>query len=176
MTIQECSNTVAIVQEYYRSFYKDYGKEETLKMINAWHFILDEYDYKQVQIGLKLFLTNDTKGYPPTPGMLINKVEVAKSNEMPELEAWARVRKSFRCSGEDAKEQHDKLPEILKKCVDVQFLIDGGRSDQNTITTVMMPMFLRTYRSIVARQKEIIPESIKALIEQNKLMGIEEKT
>jgi hypothetical protein len=173
MTIQECSKLVAIIQEYYRNFYKDYGKEENLKMINAWHFILSDFEYGEISAGLKIFLTNDTKGFPPVPGQLIDKVRKATDNTMTEQEAWTIARKAINCPRDEVVERFNKLPTEIKKIVaSPQTLIEWGLTDTEHLTTVIASNFMRSYRSEVARKKEYIPQEIKELLESknNKLL------
>jgi hypothetical protein len=89
-------------------------------------------------------------------------------NMMNVNEAWDLVQRAIADSTYHAEERFEQLPPLVQKVVgSPTTLRNWGQTDMQTIGTVIYSQFLRTYESIVAREKEKakIPKKVMALID-----------
>ena len=82
MTKAETAKLIAMLKEYYP---RDYESTDIVSRVNAWHVILQDYDYKEATAALLAFVATDLKGFAPTVGQIIDKMQFIKSvNELTE--------------------------------------------------------------------------------------------
>ena len=189
MTKLETANIVGIIQTYYGGFYKNFGKEETGAMIDAWYIILVDYDFEEFQASLKAYIIGDVKGFPPVVGQIIEKLRVIKSvvtEELNELTAWGLVYSAICDSTYHARERYDEFPETIKKCIYApEQLSIWGQLELSEVNTVIQSNFMRTFRGVQKHENDIkqIPKDIieritnqnKEQIEETKQIGGKEK-
>lgn len=148
-------------------------------MINTWAAILEDYTYEAASAGLKIFLASDTKGFPPSPGQVIDcilKITKPESMEMSEGEAWHIARKAIERGSAWAEEDFEKMPPSIQKALGSPANIRSMATDSEYNEEVAKSQFLRAYRSILSREREEakIPSKVMALI-QNTVAQIEAK-
>jgi hypothetical protein len=165
MTRKEAVKIIRIMCDCYPN-YKPSNLSET---VDVWQMMLDEYSYSQVSIALKAYVTSDTSGFVPSIGQLINKLhEVQSPQELNEMEAWMLVSRALRNGYYGAVEEFNKLPPLVQKAVgSPDNLRNWALTDSKSIENVVQSNFMRTYRTVVSRDKEYqkMPKDIKALIE-----------
>ena len=74
MTVQEAKKIMAVLSATYPQHYKNFDADMANNLITVWASIMAEYPYERVSTGLKRFIETDTKGFPPTPGQVIDKM------------------------------------------------------------------------------------------------------
>lgn len=165
MTRKEAVKIIRIMCDCYPN-YKPSNLSET---VDVWQMMLDEYSYSQVSIALKAYVTSDTSGFAPSIGQLINKLhEVQSPQGLNEMEAWMLVSRALRNGYYGAVEEFNKLPPLVQKAVgSPDNLRNWALTDSKSIENVVQSNFMRTYRTVVSRDKEYqkMPKDIKALIE-----------
>lgn len=168
MTKQEAAKIVYTIHAVYPRYFVGFSKRQMENMIDAWAVTLEDYTYPQASAGLKIFLTGDAKGFPPSPGQVIDCIlKVSETPELSEEEAWGYVSMAI-CNGfYGAEEEFKKLPDVCKKVVgSPRNLRTWATMNSNDLHTIQKSHFIRAYRTELERRKDDakIPASVKALI------------
>lgn len=167
MTREETQMILAVIDVTYPNF-KIENKTAT---VDAWYYMLSEYDYNAINIALKAYVTTSGTSFAPSVSQLIAMAHKKDEySEMNEMEAWDIVNKAIRRSSYYAQEEYDKLPEIIQRCVgSPSQLRSWSQTSEDTIDTVVASNFQRTYRGMINRQREYtrLPMEAKALIGGN---------
>lgn len=146
-------------------------------VIETWCEYLADYSYEQILVALKTYIATDTSGFAPSIGQLVDKLQnISKPCELNEMEAWSLVSKALRNSTYNADAEFGKLPALVQKAVgSPDNLRNWSQTDIESVENVIQSNFMRTYRSVVARDKEYqkMPESVR--LAMNSALGIEQK-
>ena len=169
MTKQETAKLIAMLKEYYP---RDYESTDIMSRVNAWHMILQDYDYKEATAALLAFVATDLKGFAPTVGQIIEKIQLIKgsANELTEGEAWALVSRATRNGAYKSEEEFNRLPEQVKQVVGSPAMIMAwSQLPAEEVETVIQSNFMRSYRARLKNHKEheALPGNVKVLIEEN---------
>ena len=134
--------------------------------------MLADYPYQQVQMALKAYIVTDTSGFAPRIGQIIDKIQMINSPaELNEMEAWSLVSKALRNGNYKSREEFEKLPDLVKEAVgSPENLHNWAQSDIKSVESVIQSNFIKSYRLVVSRQKEIqkLPKDIKAMISSSR--------
>lgn len=179
MTREETVKIIRIMCDSYPN-YKPNNISET---VDVWCMMLEDYNYNQISVALKAYVTSDTSGFAPSIGELIAKIQmISQPQELNEMEAWSLVSKALRNGTYGAVEEFSRLPPTVQEAVgNPDNLRNWATSDYKAIETVIQSNFIKTYRSVTSRTEEIkrVPAEIQKLIEkvnQNSLKAqIEQK-
>ncbi len=163
--------------------YPNYKPNNISETVDVWCMMLEDYDYNQVSVALKAYVTSDTSGFAPSIGELIAKIQmISQPQELNEMEAWSLVSKALRNGTYGAVEEFSRLPPTVRETVgSPDNLRNWATSDYKAIESVIQSNFIKTYRSVTSRTEEIkrMPAEIQKLIEkvnQNSLKAqIEQK-
>lgn len=170
----ESAKITAVIEKAYQRFYTNYTENDKLLMIELWASIFREDEYAEVSTALRAYIAGDTKGFPPVPGQIRELMTKTTCSEgiLPEMDAWAAVRKAIRNANYHAAEEFELLPELVKKVVvSPSNLTEWARLDSEEVSTVIQSNFTRSYRAAVERQKELarMPQDIRRLMQGEKL-------
>lgn len=155
-----------ILQSAYPQHYDRFGDHERRAMSEIWNAVLADYDYQTVCAGVKAYIANDVKGFPPSPGQIIDhihKLTERPENRLTESQAWALVYKAL-CNGlYGAEKEFEKLPPIVQRAVGSPDVLRQWAQEENV--SVTQSNFERAYRVTQDRHREEakLPESVKAL-------------
>ena len=71
MTYEETIKIMAMLSAFYGE-----GKSDARIMANAWHLVLDEFDYRDAEKAVIEFAKNDTRDYAsfPAPGRIVEEI------------------------------------------------------------------------------------------------------
>lgn len=163
--------------------YPNYKPNNISETVDVWCMMLEDYNYNQISVALKAYVTSDTSGFAPSIGELIAKIQmISQPQELNEMEAWSLVSKALRNGTYGAVEEFSRLPPTVQEAVgNPDNLRNWATSDYKAIETVIQSNFIKTYRSVTSRAEEIkrVPAEIQKLIEkvnQNSLKAhIEQK-
>ena len=160
--------TIELMQEI-EARYPSFAPSNPSKTVDVWLEEFEEFPYEVVLAGVKTFASTDTKGFPPTVGQVREKIFFLTTINMQNVnEAWDMVQRAIADSTYHAEERFEKLPPLVQKVVgSPTTLRNWGQTDMQTIGTVIYSQFVKTYDSIVAREKEKakIPRKVMALID-----------
>ena len=152
--------------------FPNYKPPDKTVAVNTWFLMLADYPYQQVQMALKAYIATDTSGFAPSIGQIIDKMQMINSHaEQNEMEAWSLVSKALRNGNYKSKEEFEKLPDLVKEAVgSPENIHNWAQSDIKSIESVIQSNFIKSYRLVVNRQKEMqkLPKDIKAMISGNK--------
>lgn len=168
----ESAKIVAVIEKAYQRFYIGYTQEDKLQLIDIWQSIFSLDEYSMVSSALRAFISSDTKGFPPVPGQIKELIARVSYDAavMSDMEAWSAVRKAIRNSNYHAREEFDRLPELIQSVVVTpENLIEWAKLNSQEVSTVIQSNFTKSYRAAVERQKELarMPEDIKKLMQDN---------
>ena len=175
----ETGKIITAITAAYPGYFRNSTVTDITNLVNTWNMVMADYTYEQVSAGLKIFLTSDTKGFPPSPGQVIDcilKITHPDSQNMTEGEAWSMVRNAIERGIYHAEEDYEKFPEIVKKAVGSPSNIRSMASDEEFNEGVAKSLFERTYRQLKERERKDakIPNDVKKLI-QSTINQIEQK-
>lgn len=68
-----------IIKGYYPAYYRD--RETINDAVTLWSSVMEDEDFDLIQKGLKRFIKNDTKGFPPVPGQIITLAKEIRKEE-----------------------------------------------------------------------------------------------
>jgi len=164
MTRQEALAIMAMLKTAYPSFYKDLSKEELNAAVNLWATMFSDEPVQLVTEAIKAMIC--TLKYPPTIADVKERIAmITQPQEMTEMEAWQKVKSAI--SYYNADENFANLPPVLQKLVgSPNALREWALMDSETVNSVIQSNFMRSYKVITTREKEIsmLPESTKQLI------------
>ena len=172
MTLQETAKIVYVIKATYPAHFTKYTTKDYDNMIQAWTAVMEDYSYQQASAGMKIYLASDTKGFPPSPGQVIDCI--TKTMEQPELEmnaleAWDLVRHALKNSAYHSEEEFAKLPSVVRRAVgSASNLREMCMLETSEVETVEQSQFVRTYNATVQRMKDEakIPSKVRELIAQ----------
>ena len=172
MTDYEIGRLVYAIRGTYPKYYANMGAEDLKGLSMAWALVLGEYDFSIASRAVQLYLTNDTSGFPPSPGQIvdaIHKIINPRIAEMTATEAWALVRKAIRNGYYGAEEEFEKLPTACQRAIgSPSNLRELAQLDIDQVETVEQSHFIKAYNTQVTRERETakMPSDIRALVEK----------
>lgn len=166
MTRDECKQIIMIIDAAYPNF----KVNDLTGTINVWHALLEDYDYKSIQMGLKVYIATSGSAFGPSVSELIaasrKPLELAETDA---VTAWQEVRKAIRDSYYHAEDHFEKFPEAVKKVVgSPSQLRSWGQMESEKVDTVIWNNFKKSYETTQSRNREInsLPVGIRGLIQQ----------
>lgn len=140
-------------------------------MVDVWHEYTKDYTYQQMVVAMKAYISTDKSGFAPSIGQLVEKLyTISKPKELNETEAWSLVKRALSNGLYGAEEEFDKLPPEVQEAVGSPGVIrEWAMNDTETSKSVARTSFMRTYKTVVSRRKEMdkMPSKIKEIIEKN---------
>lgn len=130
---------------------------------------LGEYSYADVSMALDIFARTDTAGFAPTPGQLLDAMQIPQEHgKLNATAAWGLVRKAIRQSGwGHAQEEFDRLPQAAQRAVGSPEQLTQWGYDEDFNNGVIMSQFIRAYDTELRREAEYakVPERVRSLID-----------
>lgn len=158
--------------------YPNYHPDDLVETVEVWALMLKDFTYREIEVALKAYILTDTSGFAPSVGALVAKVR-KNEIELNEMEAWSLVSKAIRNGINGAETEFAKLPPIVQKAVGAPSnLRQWAQTDVTSVENVIQSNFIKTYRSIAAREQELqkLPQNIRmALAEASGRCAIEQK-
>lgn len=169
MTRPDVAKMFYMVKAAYPRMFKDYGETDVKNYIDAWCMVFSDITAEQGFAGLKVYLSTEKTGFPPSPGQIMDCIHRLSPDELPnEMEAWNLVDKAVRGAIYNAEEEFAKLPQIVRRAVrSPGRLKEWAVMDINAYRTVEQSNFMRVYRAELEREKTNmrIPQGIRPQLE-----------
>ncbi len=166
MTRDETVKIIRILVATYPNFKPD-NLSDT---VDAWCLMLDDFPYEVVSVALKACVTSIKSAFPPSVSEIIDMIHtISEPEELSEMEAWTLVSNALRNGYYGAEEEFNKLPPIVQKAVvSPSQLRNWAVTDAESIENVVQSNFMRTFKVVRAREKEIskMPSDIRKMIQQ----------
>lgn len=168
MTKDEVRKLLLVMDAIFTSF----NVKEPEDMVDAWHFILQDYPADEILLGLKTFISTQGSAYAPSVSELIAMTRKPKElTELSESEAWSQVRKAISRSIYNSREEFEKLPEEAKRVVvRPDQLAEWAMMSSDEVNTVVRSNFRRSYEAMNKMAAEIatMPTEVRNLIGQQR--------
>lgn len=164
----EAAKLLILIRQLYRNASL---ADDAVAQARAWALVLDKWSYPQMEAALMAFVANDTKGFPPSPGQLIDTAInlTQKGDELTEQEAWSLVQRALSNGTYGYREEYAKLPPLVRACIgSPNQLREWVQTDASAINTVTASNFMRSYRAKKASKDRYArtPEFIQAVSEK----------
>ena len=121
MNKQDAMKLIYVIRATYPKHFQNFGINDISQMADAWELHLGDYTYEQMSIGLKVYSISDTKGFPPSPGQVIDcylRTLKSPEEEVTAAEAWEYVWKAMENLRWDEPElEFNKLPKRIQKVI-----------------------------------------------------------
>ena len=170
MTKSEAAKIIFVMRSYYPGAFQKLSARDIENMADAWQYVLEDLSYADVSRGLKVFVRSDTKGFPPSPGQVIDCIaKVQLPQELTATEAWTLVAKALSNSAYHAEEEFENLPPACQRAVgSARNLKELALMEMETVQSVEKSHFIRTYNSCIQQGREIakLPEGLRPVLAQ----------
>lgn len=162
-----------VLKTFFPKFFTSLSVNEMENTMKAWNLILGDYSNEQIQAGLKFFLITNTKGFPPTPGEMIEAISKVSSpaDNMPTAEeCWLKIKNAVSNSTYHSVEEYNNLPDICKKLIGSSSILQNYADiSPEYLETVVKSNFLKSYQALAIKEKEA--EKMKLIgTKQNNLL------
>lgn len=167
MNRQEASKLVYKIKARYPNAYAKFSGEDMLAVIEAWAEDFEHVPFAMADAALKQFALNDTQGYAPTSGQLMQYIDqAAHPNDLSGPAAWDRVLSSARCDPQAAADAFERLDPVIRRTIgSPSFLIELGWANAES-NSVRQSLFERAYLVEMEREREnrkVSPKTWQAL-------------
>ena len=170
MTSKDTGKIMDILTAAYPNFYSGKSEYDRKKIVALWTDMFRDDPVELVAAAVKSLISMDEKGFPPHIGTVKAKMRLLVSkDEMTEAEAWHIVSKAIKNSTYDSKAEFEKLPPMIKRIVgSPNMLREWAVMGMDATQSVVASNFQRSYRAIVAREKELakLPNDVRAMVEK----------
>lgn len=158
MNKKESLMILSVLQAVYPAGFKDSSDEDKIALANLWARIFKNVNYEDVSNAVDTVIATNKTNFPPSPGLVMDQVIKNTSDSgMNEMEAWNLVYKAIKRSAWYAEKEFKKLPEQLRRCVgSPEMLKSWSGMPIDTVNSVIQSNFMRSYRSGVGREKEMM--------------------
>lgn len=163
---------IAVLTATYPNSFRDYNTAKLDNLISVWDRVLKGVTYQQADAGLTVYLRSDTKGFPPSPGQVLNCIISAA--EKPEdtigdMEAWSLVMQALKNSGDitRARDEFNALPGIVRATVGRPENLREWALDEAFNAEVAQGIFLRQLNNM--RQKILDEKRMYATTNSSRL-------
>jgi hypothetical protein len=133
----------------------------------VWYEMLKDIEYPILMQGCYKLIQSSP--YPPTiADIRASCASLQAEAQLPDLEAWAMVRKALSNGVYGAEEEYAKLPPLVQKAVGTPANIrEMAQADMESVATVFQSQFLRAYRAEVQRAADMakLSPKIRTLLE-----------
>lgn len=174
MNLIDTKKLIALMGMYYSNWRP--GVNEEL-MAQAWQADLEPYNAADINAAFRIYRAQGNQFPPAQPMVLVALLDSAADNSMIEGQAWDMVYKAICNSSYGSEEQFAKLPEAVQKAVGSPGQLRQWAMDENFNANVVQSNFLRSYRTVIERQKNeaLFPQEVLARIKENDVRRINEK-
>lgn len=165
MTVKEARKLIAV----FMVTYPNYKLVDVDLAAATWASTLEDYTWDQVNLGFKAYARENTSGFAPVPGQIVEKIKMlTQPRELNEMEAWSLVSKALRNSAYNSIEEFAKLPELVQQAVGQPSQLQAWATDSDYNEMVASSNFIKCYRIVVQRDAEIkkMPDRMRRMIEQ----------
>ena len=173
MTREECKKIIAVVAATYPTFDAD----DPSSTVDAWFYFLEDYDYGEIGLALKMYVISSNSPFAPSVSQLIGEIKRIKTipGKMNGEEAWDLAYKAMGNSIYNSVEEFNKLPPLVQKAVGSPGNLRELAMADEEFVLCEKGRFLRVFEAEQKRSEELdsMPESVKQLILSNQPKGIE---
>lgn len=154
MTDAEIKKLIFVTKAAYPSVYAKYTNADLENLLIAWRMCLADYTYDQASKGLMAYMRNDTKGFPPVAGQIIEQIQkLSEESSLLPSEAWSMVRRAISNGTYGAEKEYEKLPPLVQRAIGSAQYLRECAGDYDFNEGVARGQFERNYATVLERQK-----------------------
>ena len=167
MNTEETGKILSVIAQIYPSFRKDRNIEATAKI---WQQLFERVPYDTVSRALMNYIATDTKGFPPVPGAINERIMQARElSGLTENDAWVLVLKAVSRGIYNSGEEFAKLPAEVQRIVGHPAqLHEWALLDAGEVNTVIASAFRRSWRARKELEKALGVAAVPLLEEGKK--------
>ena len=167
MNENETGKILSVISEMYPSFRKDRNIDATARV---WQKIFEHTPYAAVEQALMAYIATDTKGFPPVPGAINERIMQARElSGLTENDAWVLVLKAVSRGIYNSGEEFARLPEEVQRIVGHPAqLHEWAMLDAGEVNTVIASAFRRSWRARKELEKALGAAAAPLLEEEKK--------
>lgn len=175
MTRDETKELLMTIQALYPNF--SVKPEQMTATLNAWHLMLSEYPIEGINAALQIYVKTNNTGFAPSVSQIIGCMhKPSEIEQLSEGEAWAMVKKAIQDGNYHSEERFNELPPLVQRAIGgAEMIRQWAQTDSDTVNTVIMSNFQRTYRAVLSKQdfNNKVPEQIADVVKglADKLSG-----
>lgn len=120
ITRSEIGKILSEINLNYPERFKNFSQKQMDDLATFWQGIFQDFSFEQVYAGLIAYIRQETKGFAPSPGQIIDRIvslSVVIKNEEDFAYACDKLINAISDGYYHAQERFDALPEICKKFV-----------------------------------------------------------
>lgn len=154
------------IQMVIQAAYPNYNPPNKTITADTWLVLLNDFTYEQVLAAVHAFIRTDKKGFAPSIGEVIDKLQLLfEEKEVNAVAAWTMVLKAIKNSTYHADEEYEKLPRIIQRVIGGPQRLTELATMENLNTSVESSNFMRDYRAALETDREIrkLPTELKML-------------
>lgn len=154
------------IQMVIQAAYPNYNPPDKTITADTWLVLLNDFTYEQVLAAVHAFIRTDKKGFAPSIGEVIDKLQLLfGEKEINAVAAWTMVLKAIKNSTYHADEEYEKLPRIIQRVIGGPQRLTELATMENLNTSVESSNFMRDYRVALETDREIrkLPPELKML-------------
>ena len=168
MTVKDCKAVLALLQTEYPASFSHLDSSQMQLKVELWARMFAGDDPKLVRAAVEALLAHGRE-FAPNAGQIREKMYQLTSagSTLADSEAWMLVSKACTNGIYGAEKEFEKLPKEVQMAVgSPEQIREWALQPPETFSTVTASNFMRSYRTVVQRQKEfeMVPESVKALL------------
>lgn len=165
MNALETAKVMEVLKVAYPQYYKGTDESGLKAGIRLWQAVFKDYTYQTVSNAVMAFIATDTKGFPPVPGMIMDKlINMSHQCDLTEGDAWMYVRNAVANSRYNAEKEFNALPEIVQRVVgDYRTLKNWAEIPTDELDTVTASNFMRSFKARAAQERDYLalPSDVK---------------
>lgn len=156
MTRNEAAKLVYAMKAAYPGHFAKMGAEDYGNMAEVWCGLLEGYAYEDAAAGLRSYMANDSRGFPPSPGQVIDRMHRLAAPPAPTAEeAWAGICGALENSIYGAEEEFRKLHPLARKAIGGPgWLREACMMDSGLVGSVVKGRFVKAYEDAAGRERE----------------------
>lgn len=111
MTKRETTKILTILRAFYKT------DQDAVETVNAWHTILEGYDYQVAEVAVRNFAKNDTRDYQTFPGVgqIVRQIELLMPEDTTAIDLWRIAEQQIKRGTVITQEEFNALPAPIKR-------------------------------------------------------------
>ncbi|MDO4649779.1 MAG: replicative helicase loader/inhibitor [Eubacteriales bacterium] len=165
----ETAKILQVVKAVYPKHFQNYDEVDMFSALIGWHGVLKDYNFDVITAGLQAYLAADKKGFPPSPGQIVDMVKATGSvdEELTATEAWALVKRAIRNGIYGSEEEFARLPNLVQRALGSADIVKSmAAMPSETVNSVEQSHFIAAYNRLIERKKQDdkVPENVRAAL------------
>lgn len=167
-TREQVGAILTTIEVAFPATFKNMPQNKASAMVKLWSEMFAETDANDLAYATKLYIANNTDGFPPTVGRLNEIIREAHGGFVTEIEAWQMIKKAIRNSYDldSAKAEWNKLPYDVSAVIKPTDLLDWGQLPSDVVNTTISAAYRRSFTAKQKKEQEqnVLPQTVRQLL------------